>query len=172
MNIIRKLNEHIEEWIVVMLLVISLSAISLQMFMRYFLNNSLAWSEELARYCFIWLIYIGIAYAVKKSRHITLDIVYDLVPDTLKKIFILVSNILVGIFAVVVIYYSYFLIEQLMNYGQTSAAMRVDMVYVYLSVPIGMTLTLIRLLQNTIYIIKHWRTLSLKEEDIEGGSSL
>ncbi len=163
MSVLRKIDEHIEEWILVTLLAVSLTSITLQICMRFIFDNSLAWSEELARYCFIWLIYVGIAYGVKRSRHICLDIVYDLVPDTLKKIMLVISNLLVGVFAIVVIYNSVFLIEQLTNFAQTSAAMRINMVYVYLSVPVGMTITLIRLIQNLVHIVKNWGSIHTEE---------
>ncbi|SFL33291.1 TRAP-type C4-dicarboxylate transport system, small permease component [Gracilibacillus orientalis] len=166
MTIIKKLNQHIEEWILVTLLIISLTSITLQICMRFIFDNSLAWSEELARYCFVWLIYIGIAYGVKKSRHICLDIVYDLVPVPVKKIMIILSYILIGLFAVVVIYYSYFMIEQIANFGQKSAAMRINMIYVYLSVPVGMVLTLIRVTQNIIRVIKDGDITELQEDEL------
>jgi TRAP-type C4-dicarboxylate transport system permease small subunit len=164
MRILRKIDNHIEEWILVTLLAVSLTSITLQICMRFIFGNSLSWSEELARYCFIWLIYIGIAYGVKLSRHITLDVVYDLVPEKMKKAFQLLSNLLVGAFALFVIYNSYLLIDQIANFGQTSAAMRLNMVYVYLSVPIGMTLTIIRLIQNTIYIMKNGMIDSMEDK--------
>lgn len=156
---LKKIDQHLEEWILVGLLAVSLASITLQITMRFVFENSLAWSEELARYCFVWLIYIGIAYGVKRSRHICLDVVYDLLSDSWKKIMLLISYVLVGVFAIYVMYYSVFLIEQLTTFSQTSAAMRINMVYVYLSVPIGMAITLFRLLQNIIYVIKNWDTL-------------
>jgi TRAP-type C4-dicarboxylate transport system permease small subunit len=164
MRILRKIDNHIEEWILVTLLAVSLTSITLQICMRFIFGNSLSWSEELARYCFIWLIYIGIAYGVKLSRHITLDVVYDLVPDKMKKAFQLLSNLLVGAFALIVIYNSYLLIDQIASFGQTSAAMRLNMVYVYLSVPIGMSLTIIRLIQNSIYIMKNGMIDSMEDK--------
>jgi TRAP-type C4-dicarboxylate transport system permease small subunit len=168
MNILKKIDKHIEEWILVTLLAVSLGSITLQICMRFIFENSLSWSEELARYCFIWLIYIGIAYGVKRSRHITLDVVFDLVPNAFKKVLLVVSNLLVGVFAVIVIYYSVFLIDQLASFGQTSAAMRLNMVYVYLSVPIGMILTILRLIQNTSYIIRKWDSILTEESVIRG----
>ncbi|GAE31801.1 TRAP transporter small permease [Halalkalibacter hemicellulosilyticus] len=163
MSILKKINEHLEEWILVSLLAVSLTSITMQITMRFIFDNSLAWSEELARYCFIWLIYIGIAYGVKRSRHICLDVVYDIVPDAWKKVMLLISNVLVGLFALYVIYYSVFLIEQLTNFSQTSAAMRINMIYVYLSVPIGMAITLLRLIQNLVHVIRNWDSILTEE---------
>ncbi|PWU67219.1 MULTISPECIES: TRAP transporter small permease [Gracilibacillus] len=164
MTIMKKLNQHIEEWMLVLLLVVSLSSITLQICMRFIFDNSLAWSEELARYCFIWLIYIGIAYGVKRSRHICLDVVYDIVPIPVKKVMLVASYILVGIFAIVVIYYSYFMIEQIVSFGQKSAAMRINMAYVYLSVPVGMALTILRVIQNMVYVFKNGDVTELQED--------
>ena len=41
--------------------------------MRYVVGASLSWSEELARYVFIWLVYIGISYAVQMKAHVKVE---------------------------------------------------------------------------------------------------
>ena len=41
---------------------------------RYAFNNSLVWSEELARYLFIWLIFLGAAIGVRERNHIAFDL--------------------------------------------------------------------------------------------------
>lgn len=73
MRIVRWLDEHIEEVLLVAFSVVMVVVIAMQVFMRYVMDNSLSWSEELARFCFIWLVYIGISYGVKKQRHIKVD---------------------------------------------------------------------------------------------------
>jgi|SRR5690625_4858337 len=153
---LRKINDHIEEWIMVILLAVSLTAVFVQICMRFFFNNSLAWSEELARYCFIWLIYIGIAYGVKKSSHITVDIIYEMVSEKTKKVFLIVADLLTGVFAIVAIIYGLKVIEQITQFGQVSPALGINMVIVFMSVPVGMTLTFIRLIQNVTKTIKNW----------------
>ena len=52
----------------------------LQFFTRYVLNNSYAWTEELAVYCLIPVVFIGSAMCVRRSRHIQVNILYRYLP--------------------------------------------------------------------------------------------
>ena len=52
----------------------------LQFFTRYVLNNSLAWTEEIARYLLIALTFIGAAMAVRKGTHIAVEFLYVYLP--------------------------------------------------------------------------------------------
>ena len=51
-----------------------------QFFTRYALNDSAAWTEEIARYLLICIVFVGIASAVRRTRHIHVDFVYRLHP--------------------------------------------------------------------------------------------
>ena len=52
----------------------------LQFFSRYVLNSSFAWTEELAVYCLIPVVFIGAAMCVRRSRHIQVNILYRYLP--------------------------------------------------------------------------------------------
>ena len=147
MGIIRWLDRHIEEVLLVLLSSIMVVVIFVQVVMRQ-LGNSLSWSEELARYCFIWLIYIGISYGVKKQRHIKVDVLLMVVKGRAKVVLNIISNVLFIVFASVIIYYGYDIASQLLSFGQKSPALQIPMGLVYMATPVGMGLTIIRLLQN------------------------
>lgn len=51
-----------------------------QFFTRYVLNDSAAWTEEIARYLLICTVFIGVAAAVRRTRHIHVDFLYRLMP--------------------------------------------------------------------------------------------
>ena len=53
-----------------------------QFFTRYVLNDSAAWTEEIARYLLICTVFVGIAAAVRRTRHIHVDFLYRLIPAT------------------------------------------------------------------------------------------
>ena len=51
---LKKIDEHLEDILLVTLLSLMSLIIFVQVIMRYLMRNSLSWSEELARYLFIW----------------------------------------------------------------------------------------------------------------------
>ncbi|MFZ3591302.1 TRAP transporter small permease [Bacillus sp. DJP31] len=160
MKIIRWLDRHVEEALLVLFSSVMVSVIFVQVIMRL-LDSSLSWSEELARYCFIWMVYIGISYGVKKQRHIKVDVVLLLLKEKGQNILTIVSNVLFIIFALFVIRYGFDISLKLLSFGQTSPALHIPMGIVYMATPIGISLTLIRLIQN---LVKNIRALLGKEK--------
>jgi TRAP-type C4-dicarboxylate transport system permease small subunit len=156
MKIVKWFDDHIEEVILVLFSVLMVSVIFLQVIMRYVFGSSLAWSEELARYSFIWIVYIGISYGVKKQRHIKVDILLLAFKDKGRIILNIIANLLFLGFAIFVIRYGYDIATQLLAFGQRSPANQIPMGYVYMATPIGMGLTAIRLIQN---LIKQFKAL-------------
>ncbi|MFC4323648.1 TRAP transporter small permease [Litchfieldia salsa] len=153
MKIIRWLDRHIEETLLVIFSSIMVSVIFIQVIARL-LDNSLSWSEELARYCFIWMVYIGISYGVKKQRHIKVDVVLVLLKEKGRLILTIIANILFIVFALFIIRYGFDIANKLLGFGQKSPALQIPMGLVYMATPIGIGLTLIRLIQNLIKYIK------------------
>lgn len=156
MKILKWLDDHIEEVFLVLFSVLMVSVIFLQVIMRYVFGSSLAWSEELARYSFIWIVYIGISFGVKKQRHIKVDLLLLAFKDKGRIVFNIISNLLFLAFAIFVIRYGYDIASQLLTFGQKSPANQIPMGYVYMAAPVGMGLTAIRLIQN---LIKQFKAL-------------
>ncbi|MGJ9385625.1 TRAP transporter permease DctQ [Salipaludibacillus neizhouensis] len=161
MKVLRWIDDHLEEVLLIIFSVTMVVAIALQVFMRHVMNSSLSWSEELARYCFIWLVYIGISYGVKKQRHIKVDVMLVLLKDKAKIVLNIVSNIIFLGFAIFVVIYGYDISKQLLGFGQTSPALHIPMGIVYLATPVGMGLTAIRIIQQ---LIKQFKALLGNEE--------
>lgn len=166
MKILSWFDKHIEEFLLVFFSSVMVGVIFLQVVMRQ-LDSSLSWSEELARYCFIWLVYIGISYGVKKDRHIKVDVVMLLLKNRGKIILTIIANLLFITFAIFVIQYGYDIANQLLNFGQKSPANQIPMGLVYMATPVGMGLTLIRLIQNLIKNIKALRGNSSAKVEVE-----
>jgi TRAP-type C4-dicarboxylate transport system permease small subunit len=69
-----------EAWVALALFWILGFDVFYQFFTRYFLNDSAGWTEEIARYLLIATVWMGIAAAVRQSRHIHVDFLYRLLP--------------------------------------------------------------------------------------------
>jgi TRAP-type C4-dicarboxylate transport system permease small subunit len=164
MNIIRAIDRRFEEVLLFLFSTVMVSVIFLQVVMRVS-GNSLSWSEELGRYCFIWLVYIGISYGVKKQRHIKVDVMLLLLKGKAKLALAIIANLLFLVFSLYVVVNGYDIASQLLSFGQQSPALHIPMGLVYMATPIGFALTAIRLVQNLIVQIK--MLIGKKELDVD-----
>lgn len=77
----------------------SLAAMSLAVFgnvvLRYVFNSGLTWSEEMSRYFFVWLVFLGAIAALKDKMHLGVDIVVNALPKKIQKIVFVISNAIV-----------------------------------------------------------------------------
>ncbi|MFO1415185.1 MAG: TRAP transporter small permease [Burkholderiales bacterium] len=75
-----------------------------QFFTRYVLNNSAAWTEEIARYLLMATVFIAIAATTRRTRHIHVDFLYRLVPAPVGRVLsTLVDLIRIAFFATAVV---------------------------------------------------------------------
>ena len=153
---LRKLWDHFEEYLLVYSMMFSVALVFMQVIMRYVFSNSLSWSEELARYLFLWQIWVGASYAVKEQRHLRIEMVQEfLKKDPYKKnLFELFALTLWFGFSVFLAYKGTELTSLLFHRGQVSPAMRIPMAYAYASVPVGCTLMSIRLVSEIAKTVK------------------
>jgi TRAP-type C4-dicarboxylate transport system permease small subunit len=65
------------------------------------------WTEELARFLFVWIVFIGAATLVKDNEHIRIAIVLDRLPAGLRRLISIISTMMVLAFGVVFVWSSY-----------------------------------------------------------------
>ena len=70
----------VEDWICLGFFWPMTTLVFLQFFTRYVLSDSFAWTEELAVYCLIPVVFIGSAACVRRSRHIQVNVLYRYLP--------------------------------------------------------------------------------------------
>lgn len=144
---LKYLDEHFEESLVVLMMAAMSIIIGLQIFMRYVMGASLSWSEELARYLFIWATYLGVAYGVRKDAHIRVSMVTDLMSRRNVAYIRILTHVIFGAFAVFVMYQGWIMVEKTFRFGQKSASLGIPMGFVYLAPLSGFALTVLRLMQ-------------------------
>jgi len=75
------LSAHtVEDWICLVFFWLMAGLVFLQFFTRYVLNDSFAWTEELAVYCLIPIVFIGSAMCVRRLKHIQVGFLYRYLP--------------------------------------------------------------------------------------------
>lgn len=74
-----------EDWVALAIFWVMALAVFLQFFTRYVLNDSYAWTEEIATYCLIGVVFIGASMCVRLSRHIQVDLIYRYLPHVVAR---------------------------------------------------------------------------------------
>ena len=67
MKLLKKIDKNLERWVMFVLLAGMTLVLGIQIFCRFVLNNSLTWSEELARFMFIWSTFLSIGFCLKEG---------------------------------------------------------------------------------------------------------
>ena len=155
MSILKFLDDKLEMSICVLLMSALALILGTQVFMRYVMHASLGWSEELSRYIFVWLVFMGISYGARMMRHIKIDAGLYCFPKALRPYVVILGELLFLAFALTVIYLDWQLVKKQMMIGQLSPAMRIPMWLVYSAPLVGFSLTSIRLVQSITYYIKN-----------------
>lgn len=165
MKIIKVINEKLEFSLLVLLSIVTVVVVFAQVVCRL-TAGSLPWSEELARYCFIWMVCIGTSYAVKCDKLTKVDLIVNLLGDKQKRVVSAMVNLLVVVFSAVVVYYGMAAVAKMLAFGQTSPALKIPKGYIYFAAPFGFGLAGIRAIQNIVTDILVWiKENRLKERD-------
>ena len=131
----------------------------IQILFRFLLNFSLSWTEELSRYTFILLVYVGAALGFKRKRHVRVEII-DLYVSPKRLGYIKTFNeILIILFLGLVGYQGLGIVKTAYSLNQTSPALRIPMYLIYGIIPVTFIISAVRLIE---VIIKRYRKNSLK----------
>ena len=100
-----------------------------QFFTRYVLNDSAAWTEEIARYLLIATVFVGAAIGVAKNNHIQVDFFYHFLPAGVGRFMALLVDVLrIGFFGMAVVM-SWQMMQKLGNYKMTIIDLPMNIVY-------------------------------------------
>lgn len=135
-----------EEWTLFITVMVALFSLFVNVVLRYGLNYSLAWSEELVREVIIYTTFIGCSAAMKDRSLIKVDALIQLVPK-LKTPLTYFSHGSVLIFSGMVIYYGWLMAAMQAQTNQKTIILKIPLVYLYAILPVMGMMMGIRTLQ-------------------------
>ena len=118
-----------EDWVALALFWLLGLNVFYQFFTRYVLNDSAAWTEEIARYLLIAVVFVAIASATRRTRHIHVDFLYRLIPKPLGRALSTAIDILRILFFAVAIWLTYEMMSRMGYYLMTVIDLPVNLVY-------------------------------------------
>ena len=136
---------------IIILIAMMVLVTSLQIICRVFFN-ALSWSEEVTRYLLVYSTFFGAASVYKKSGHISVLVVQQLLPPRFQKFAAAFVNLLcLALFGIAVFYgFRYMKLQG----NELSAALRVPMKYLYMSIPIGFSFMIVHAIDNIFSIFR------------------
>ena len=142
----------LEAWIAFVFFWLLALNVFYQFFTRYVLNDSAAWTEEIARYLLICMVFVGIAWAVRTTRHIHVDFVYRLVPPRVGRVLALLVDVVKILFFGYVTLLTWQMMDKMSNYKMTIVDLPMN--YVYGVCMVGFAFAAFRSVQ---VMIENWR---------------
>lgn len=140
------LDRYFEPTIIVIFTTGLFAFIFLEIVLRPF-NISIAWSGEAARYLFVWVIYLGISYAIRDGRHIRVLALVKLFPLKIQQALNLLSNLVFLSYQGIVLFYAIKITEKSYRLGQLAPAMEIPLAFLYGCLVVSAALSLVRLVK-------------------------
>lgn len=160
-----KIYDNIEGVLGSILLVAACLVLTWQVFTRYVLGSASTWSEEIGRYMFIWIIFLGCSYAMKTDEHIRVDFAISVWPKKIRKGVEFIGDLAGFFLAGLVLYFSIKYTIRVGETGQFGAATFIPMWIVWLAVPVSYVLMISRMVIN--FVKKYFLKTEVKKDESE-----
>lgn len=144
----KKLDANAERWLLLVFYAMIVATIVVEVLRRFVLSYSSLWGEEIARYAFIYLAWVGAAAAVKERAHIRIDVLLHALPNRAKAALYLFGDLCMVALACVALYTSIESILVSLRFGSVTHGLRISLVWFLAAVPLGFSLMLFRLAQS------------------------
>lgn len=149
-------------WVVIVMMAVMTTVVFSQVLARYFFNFSLSWSEEIARFAFVWLSFLGAAILVRRDEHIRVTMLVDALPTPLWA----VARALQYVGVLICLYFfvsgGFSLTEA--EWSQLAPATQIPMGWIYLIIPVASGLMLLWTLCAIVVDFVHGRPPLLAPE--------
>jgi len=164
-KILHQIDQNGERYLLLPLYAMIVSTIFVEVVRRSLLSYSSIWAEEVARYAFIYIAWIGASSAIKERAHIRIDVILNLLSQRMKSIVFLFGDVITLILAVLAIWMSMESVLNSIHFGSVTHGLRISQAWFLAAVPLGFLMMIFRLLQS---IRRDWSDLKAGRPVFEG----
>lgn len=157
MTLLRSIDRNAERWALLVFYVMLVLTMAIEVLRREIFSYSSIWGEEIVRYCFIYLAWIGAAVAVKERAHIRIDVIVHYLGPRAKALVYIFGDLVMFAVALIALYWSFETVLVSAHFGSVTDGLRVSKVWFLLAVPIGFALMIWRLLQSFVRDLRSLR---------------
>lgn len=164
-KILQQIDQNGERYLLLPLYAMIVSTVFMEVVRRSLLSYSSIWAEEIARYAFIYIAWIGASSAIKERAHIRIDVILHLLSQRMKSIVFIFGDIVTLILAVLAIWMSMESVLNSIHFGSVTHGLRISQAWFLAAVPLGFLMMTFRLLQS---IHRDWSDLKAGRPVFEG----
>ena len=158
MKTISRINDalaFVEMAVLAMAVLIMFVVICCQVLFRYVLHQPSPWTEELARYIFIWVSMVGAAYGVNTQAHFGFDLLVKKMSPRMQRVGHYCIQLCMGLLVFVLVVYGFRMVE-IVSF-QVTPALQLPMRYVYYSLPVSGMLMAFHLIHHFLISCRQQR---------------
>ena len=157
MRLLAILDRNAERWALLVFYTLLFVTMAIEVVRRELFAYSSIWGEEIVRYAFIYLAWIGAASAVRERAHIRIDVLFHYLSNRGKAALYILGDVVMLALACMAVYLSFETVEISWRFGSVSHGLRVSMGWFLMAVPIGFSLMTFRLIQSLLRDISDLR---------------
>jgi len=131
--------------------------VTAQVLFRYVLNRSLAWTEELSRYLFVWIIFLGAALAIRDATHIRIDMLVTRLPKAAARAIGALTHWLILAFLVLLVVLGFRLVHHTAGTPTPTLRLPENLVY-YAALPVSFLLAVYYVAKQILAAIRSDRS--------------
>ena len=151
---LQALNKNAERWALLVFYTMLVATMAVEVIRREVFAYSSIWGEEIVRYAFIYLAWIGAASAVRERAHIRIDVIFNYLGPRMKTLLYIFGDLVMLVVALFAVWWSFETFLVSWKFESVSHGLRVWMVWFLAAVPIGFSLMIFRLIQSLLRDVK------------------
>ena len=144
----KRLDDNAERWLLLGFYAMIVATIVVEVVRRFVLSYSSIWGEEIARYAFIYLAWVGASAAVKERSHIRIDVLLLYLPYRGRAVIYLFGDFCMLALAVLALYTAIESMQTSLKFGSVTHGLRISLAWFLAAVPLGFSLMIFRLGQS------------------------
>lgn len=145
---LKLVEKNLERWALLVFYTMLVVTMAIEVIRREVFAYSSIWGEEIVRYSFIYLAWIGASAAVRDRAHIRIDVLFHYANPRLKSLLYMFGDLVMLVVAGFAFYWSYEIVGVSWKFESVSHGLRLPMVWFLMAVPVGFGLMIYRLLQS------------------------
>jgi TRAP-type transport system small permease protein len=143
LNRIGQVLEKLVIYTVLLLLAVLISLVFLQVVLRFVFSSGMVWAEELDRYIFVWLMFLGITMGVYQQKHIAITVIADRM-GRFSKTLQLVVHLITGLFFAILLWQGYQFM--MVSVSGMASVLPINLGVIYSIIPVSSLLAIVFLI--------------------------